>query len=156
MAGFYTAALSKSPALQWPGLSPPSTGIAFSRRMTRLFFTKLGRRTALTGCDGLTQPWKTGQLCRRQSNHFCAARDQHFGDCWSMSFLPSLRLNGRLNQCDATFLADWVNCSRRALVGWRGTERFYSEGLSSANNQRRASTASLKMRTLARGRTRLA
>ena len=25
MAGFYTAALSKSQALHWPGLSPPST-----------------------------------------------------------------------------------------------------------------------------------
>ncbi|WP_422794998.1 helix-turn-helix transcriptional regulator [Sphingobium mellinum] len=25
MAGFYTAALSKTPALHWPGLSPPCT-----------------------------------------------------------------------------------------------------------------------------------
>ena len=27
MAGFYTAALSKTPALHWPGLSPPCTAV---------------------------------------------------------------------------------------------------------------------------------
>lgn len=32
MAGFYTAALSKSQALHWPGLSPPSTPATYQRR----------------------------------------------------------------------------------------------------------------------------
>lgn len=33
MAGFYTAALSKSQALHWPGLSPPSTNYRDSRQV---------------------------------------------------------------------------------------------------------------------------
>ncbi|WP_100362672.1 hypothetical protein [Sphingomonas koreensis] len=45
MAGFYTAALSKSPALQWPGLSPPCTQDETDQIGARFLIAGVGRGT---------------------------------------------------------------------------------------------------------------
>jgi hypothetical protein len=87
MAGFYSAALSKMPALQWPGLSPPCTPAgSFARTsvtdLDSMVLLRVGYEPAWVQCPdrraaALKLVWRKGASEDADSHANCVTANQH-------------------------------------------------------------------------------